>query len=243
VPVILIGHITKDGSIAGPKVLEHIVDVVLQFEGDQNYLYRILRSSKNRFGSTSEIGIFEMQSSGLVEVINPSEILLSHREEQLSGIAVAATIDGARPFLIETQSLVSTAVYGTPQRSTTGFDQRRLNMLLAVLERRAGFRLANKDVFLNIAGGLKVSDPAIDLAVIAAILSSTLDVPIPGNTCFAAEVGLSGEIRPVSRLDQRLAEANKLGLTPHVRFPVQHKRATMPFQKTVRLCLLAELRS
>jgi len=213
VPVILIGHITKDGSIAGPKVLEHIVDVVLQFEGDQNYLYRILRSSKNRFGSTSEIGIFEMQSSGLVEVINPSEILLSHREEQLSGIAVAATIDGARPFLIETQSLVSTAVYGTPQRSTTGFDQRRLNMLLAVLERRAGFRLANKDVFLNIAGGLKVSDPAIDLAVIAAILSSTLDVPIPGNTCFAAEVGLSGEIRPVSRLDQRLAEANKLGLT------------------------------
>jgi DNA repair protein RadA/Sms len=213
VPVILIGHITKDGSIAGPKVLEHIVDVVLQFEGDQNYLYRILRSSKNRFGSTSEIGIFEMQSSGLVEETNPSEILLSHRDEQLSGIAVAATIDGARPFLIETQSLVSTAVYGTPQRSTTGFDQRRLNMLLAVLERRAGFRLANKDVFLNIAGGLKVSDPAIDLAVIAAILSSTLDVPIPGTTCFAAEVGLSGEIRPVNRLDQRVAEANKLGMT------------------------------
>lgn len=213
VPVILIGHITKDGSIAGPKVLEHIVDVVLQFEGDQNYLYRILRSSKNRFGSTSEIGIFEMQNNGLVEVVNPSEILLSHRDEQLSGIAVAATIDGARPFLIETQSLVSTAVYGTPQRSTTGFDQRRLNMLLAVLERRAGFRLANKDVFLNIAGGLKVSDPAIDLAVIAAILSSTLDVPIPGTTCFAAEVGLSGEIRPVNRLDQRVAEANKLGMT------------------------------
>jgi len=213
VPVILIGHITKDGSIAGPKVLEHIVDVVLQFEGDQNYLYRILRSSKNRFGSTSEIGIFEMQNSGLVEVTNPSEILLSHRDEQLSGIAVAATIDGARPFLIETQALVSTAVYGTPQRSTTGFDQRRLNMLLAVLERRAGFRLANKDVFLNIAGGLKVSDPAIDLAVIAAILSSTLDVAIPGTTCFAAEVGLSGEIRPVNRLDQRVAEANKLGMT------------------------------
>lgn len=213
VPVILIGHITKDGSIAGPKVLEHIVDVVLQFEGDQNYLYRILRSSKNRFGSTSEIGIFEMQNNGLVEVVNPSEILLSHRDEQLSGIAVSATIDGARPFLIETQSLVSTAVYGTPQRSTTGFDQRRLNMLLAVLERRAGFRLANKDVFLNIAGGLKVNDPAIDLAVIAAILSSTLDVPIPGTTCFAAEVGLSGEIRPVNRLDQRAAEANKLGMT------------------------------
>lgn len=213
VPVILIGHITKDGSIAGPKVLEHIVDVVLQFEGDQNYLYRILRSSKNRFGSTSEIGIFEMQSNGLVEVTNPSEILLSHRDELLSGIAVAATIDGARPFLIETQALVSTAVYGTPQRSTTGFDQRRLNMLLAVLERRAGFRLANKDVFLNIAGGLKVNDPAIDLAVIAAILSSTLDVAIPGTTCFAAEVGLSGEIRPVNRLDQRVAEANKLGMT------------------------------
>lgn len=213
VPVILIGHITKDGSIAGPKVLEHIVDVVLQFEGDQNYLYRILRSSKNRFGSTSEIGIFEMQGNGLVEVTNPSEILLSHRDELLSGIAVAATIDGARPFLIETQALVSTAVYGTPQRSTTGFDQRRLNMLLAVLERRAGFRLANKDVFLNIAGGLKVNDPAIDLAVIAAILSSTLDVAIAGTTCFAAEVGLSGEIRPVNRLDQRVAEANKLGMT------------------------------
>jgi len=213
VPVILIGHITKDGSIAGPKILEHIVDVVLQFEGDQNYLYRILRSSKNRFGSTSEIGIFEMQSSGLVEVTNPSEILLSHRDEQLSGIAVAATIDGARPFLIETQALVSTAVYGTPQRSTTGFDQRRLNMLLAVLERRAGFRLANKDVFLNIAGGLKVNDPAIDLAILAAILSSTLDIPISGTTCFAAEVGLSGEVRPVTRLDQRIAEADKLGMT------------------------------
>ncbi|QKG78847.1 DNA repair protein RadA [Tenuifilum thalassicum] len=213
VPVILIGHITKDGSIAGPKILEHIVDVVLQFEGDQNYLYRILRSSKNRFGSTSEIGIFEMQSSGLVEVTNPSEILLSHRDEQLSGIAVAATIDGARPFLIETQALVSTAVYGTPQRSTTGFDQRRLNMLLAVLERRAGFRLANKDVFLNIAGGLKVNDPAIDLAILAAILSSTLDVPISGTTCFAAEVGLSGEVRPVNRLDQRIAEADKLGMS------------------------------
>lgn len=212
-PVILIGHITKDGSIAGPKVLEHIVDVVLQFEGDQNYLYRILRSAKNRFGSTSEIGIFEMQSGGLVEVTNPSEILLSHREEMLSGIAVAATIDGARPFLIETQALVSTAVYGTPQRSTTGFDPRRLNMLLAVLERRAGFRLANKDVFLNIAGGLRVNDPAIDLAIISAILSSTFDVPIAGSTCFAAEVGLSGEIRPVSRLDQRIAEAAKLGMS------------------------------
>ncbi|HPD95311.1 MAG: DNA repair protein RadA [Bacteroidales bacterium] len=211
-PVIIIGHITKDGSIAGPKVLEHIVDVVLQFEGDQNYLYRILRSSKNRFGSTSEIGIFEMQNSGLAEVLNPSEILLSHHDEMLSGIAIAATIDGARPFLIETQALVSSAVYGTPQRSTTGFDQRRLNMLLAVLERRAGFRLANKDVFLNIAGGIKVNDPAIDLAVVVAVLSSTFDAPIPGTTCFAAEVGLSGEIRPVSRLDQRVSEARKLGM-------------------------------
>jgi DNA repair protein RadA/Sms len=211
-PIILIGHITKDGSIAGPKVLEHIVDVVLQFEGDQNYLYRILRSGKNRFGSTSEIGIFEMQNSGLAEVTNPSEILLSHRDEMLSGVCVAATIDGARPFLIETQSLVSSAVYGTPQRATTGFDTRRLNMLLAVLERRAGFRLSQKDVFLNIAGGIKVSDPAIDLAVISAILSSTFDTPITGTTCFAAEVGLSGEIRPVNRLDQRIAEAKKLGM-------------------------------
>jgi len=211
-PVILIGHITKDGSIAGPKVLEHIVDVVLQFEGDSNFIYRILRSAKNRFGSTSELGIFEMQSKGLVEVTNPSEILLSHRDEALSGIAIAAAIDGARPFLIETQALVSSAAYGTPQRSTTGFDTRRLNMLLAVLEKRAGFKLATKDVFLNIAGGLKVNDPAIDLAVIASILSSTFDSAIPGNTCFAAEVGLSGEIRPVNRLEQRISEAKKLGM-------------------------------
>lgn len=211
-PVILIGHITKDGSIAGPKVLEHIVDVVLQFEGDQNYMYRILRSGKNRFGATSEIGIFEMRGSGLVEVTNPSEILLSHRDEQLSGVTVAATIDGIRPFLIETQALVSTAAYGTPQRATTGFDNRRLNMLLAVLERRAGFRLAQKDVFINIAGGIKVSDPAIDLSLIAAILSSAFDVAIPSTTCFAAEVGLSGEIRPVSRLEQRILEASKLGM-------------------------------
>lgn len=212
VPVILIGHITKDGSIAGPKVLEHIVDVVLQFEGDNNFMYRILRSAKNRFGATSEIGIFEMQNTGLVEVTNPSEILLSHRDEALSGIAIAATIDGARPFLIETQALVSTAAYGTPQRSTTGFDSRRLNMLLAVLEKRAGFKLATKDVFLNIAGGLKVNDPAIDLAIISSILSSTFDTSIAGTTCFAAEVGLSGEIRPVNRLDQRISEAQKLGM-------------------------------
>lgn len=211
-PVILIGHITKDGSIAGPKVLEHIVDVVLQFEGDQNYMFRILRSGKNRFGATSEIGIFEMRSTGLVEVLNPSEILLSHRDEQLSGVTVAATIDGIRPFLIETQALVSTAAYGTPQRATTGFDNRRLNMLLAVLERRAGFKLAQKDVFVNIAGGLRVSDPAMDLSLMAAILSSAFDLAVPGNVCFAAEVGLSGEIRPVGRLEQRIAEAAKLGM-------------------------------
>ncbi len=211
-PIILIGHITKDGGIAGPKVLEHIVDVVLQFEGDSNFIYRILRSAKNRFGSTSELGIFEMQSSGLVEVTNPSEILLSHRDEALSGIAISAAIDGARPFLIEIQALVSSAAYGTPQRSTTGFDTRRLNMLLAVLEKRAGFKLATKDVFLNIAGGIKVIDPAIDLAVIASILSSTFDSPIPSTTCFAAEVGLSGEIRPVNRLEQRVGEAKKLGM-------------------------------
>lgn len=211
IPVILIGHITKDGSIAGPKVLEHIVDVVLQFEGDSNYLYRILRSIKNRFGSTSELGIFEMQAGGLLEVPNPSEILLSHRDEGLSGVAIAAAMDGSRPFLIETQALVSTAAYGTPQRSTTGYDSRRLNMLLAVLEKRAGFRLATKDVFLNLAGGIKLNDPALDLAVVSAVLSSNFDLPILGSCCFAAEVGLSGEIRQVSRIEQRIGEAEKLG--------------------------------
>ncbi len=210
-PIFLIGHITKDGTIAGPKVLEHIVDVVLQFEGDSNYLYRILRSVKNRFGSTAEIGIFEMLGSGLREVENPSEILISHHNESLSGVAIAATIDGIRPFLIETQGLVSTAAYGVPQRSTTGFDVRRMNMLLAVLEKRAGFRLAAKDVFLNIAGGLKVIDPAIDLAVVSAVLSSNLDIPIPLGCCFSAEVGLTGEIRPVPHIDQRIAEAARLG--------------------------------
>jgi DNA repair protein RadA len=210
-PIFIIGHITKDGSLAGPKVLEHIVDVVLQFEGDNNFIYRIIRAHKNRFGSTSELGIFEMQNNGLREVENPSEILISHRSESLSGVAIAATIDGIRPFLIETQALVSTAAYGTPQRSTTGFDIRRLNMLLAVLEKRVGFKLASKDVFLNIAGGLKVTDPAIDLAVIAAILSSNLDAALPDDCCFAGEVGLSGEIRPVTRLDQRINEAAKLG--------------------------------
>ena len=210
-PIFLIGHITKDGSLAGPKVLEHIVDVVLQFEGDNNFVYRIIRAHKNRFGSTAELGIFERLGSGLREVENPTEILISHRAESLSGVAIAATIDGIRPFLIEIQALVSTAAYGTPQRSTTGFDIRRLNMLLAVLEKRVGFKLATKDVFLNIAGGIKVTDPAIDLAVIAAVLSSSLDIPLPEDCCFAGEVGLSGEIRPVNRLDQRINEAAKLG--------------------------------
>lgn len=211
IPVILIGHITKDGSLAGPKLLEHIVDTVLQFEGDRNYGYRILRSVKNRFGSTAELGIFEMFSDGLREVSNPSDILLSRREEDLSGISVAAMVEGLRPWLIETQALVSTAVYGTPQRSSTGYDIRRLNMLLAVLEKRSGFRLSNKDVFLNIAGGIKVDDPAIDLSVIAAILSSNEDIPIDRDICLAAEVGLSGEIRAVNRIEQRIAEAAKLG--------------------------------
>lgn len=211
VPVVLIGHITKDGTLAGPKVLEHIVDVVLYFEGDSNFVYRILRSAKNRFGSTSELGIFEMIETGLREVNNPSELFINRHDEPLSGIAIAATVDGLRPFLIETQALVSSAVYGTPQRSATGFDIRRLNMLLAVLEKRAGFRLGTKDVFLNIAGGLKVSDPAIDLAVVSSVLSSNLDIPLPGDVCFAGETGLSGEIRPVARIEQRIREASKMG--------------------------------
>lgn len=211
IPVVLIGHITKDGTLAGPKVLEHIVDVVLYFEGDNNYVYRILRSVKNRFGSTSEIGIFEMVETGLKEIANPSEMFINQHTEALSGISIASTVDGIRPFLIETQALVSSAVYGTPQRSSTGFDIRRLNMLLAVLEKRAGFRLGIKDVFLNIAGGLKVSDPAIDLAIISSVLSSNLDIPIGRETCFAGETGLSGEIRPVSRVDQRIREASKMG--------------------------------
>lgn len=210
-PVVLIGHITKDGLLAGPKVLEHMVDTVLQFEGDRHYGYRILRAMKNRFGSTSEIGIYEMTNAGLREVNNPSEILLSQREEEVSGIAIASTIEGMRPMLIEIQALVSTAVYGTPQRSTTGFDARRLNMLLAVLEKRLGFQLGSKDVFLNITGGIRVDDPAIDLAVIASVLSSVNDVPVNHKTCFTGEVGLSGEIRSVNRLEQRIAEAEKLG--------------------------------
>lgn len=212
VPVILVGHINKDGAIAGPKVLEHIVDIVLQFEGDRQYLYRILRSIKNRFGSTSEIGIYEMVHKGLKEVKNPSEMLLSdNRNTEMSGIAIGITLEGIRPFLIEVQALVSSAAYGTPQRSVTGFDQRRLNMLLAVLEKRARFKLGQKDVFLNIAGGLKISDPAIDMAVVASVMSSNFDVSIPRRTAFIGEVGLSGEIRTVTRVDQRVAEAQKLG--------------------------------
>ena len=210
-PVMLIGHITKDGSIAGPKILEHMVDTVLQFEGDRHMSYRILRTTKNRFGSTSELGIYEMQGDGLRQVSNPSEILLSQRGESLSGMAIGATLEGNRPLLVEVQALVTPATYGTPQRSSTGFDAKRLQMLLAVLEKRAGLRLGQHDVFLNIAGGLRLDDPALDMAVCAAVVSSLNDVPIPGNVCLAAEVGLSGEIRAVSRLDQRLAEAEKLG--------------------------------
>lgn len=210
-PVLLIGHINKEGNIAGPKVLEHIVDTVLQFEGDQHYMYRILRNIKNRFGSTSELGIYEMRQEGLREVNNPSELLLTQNHEGLSGVAIAAAVEGVRPFLIETQALVSTAAYGMPQRSATGFDIRRMNMLLAVLEKRAGFKLGQKDVFLNIAGGLRVNDPAMDLSVIAAILSSNLDAAIEREVCVCGEVGLSGEIRPVNRIEQRILEAEKLG--------------------------------
>ncbi len=210
-PVFLIGHITKDGSIAGPKVLEHMVDTVLQFEGDRNHVYRLIRTIKNRFGSTNELGIYEMHGSGLREVSNPSEILITTRDEPVSGIAIAASLEGMRPILIEIQALVSSAAYGTPQRSSTGFDLRRLSMLLAVLEKRCGFRLGIKDVFLNITGGIKIEDPGIDLAVVCAVLSSNEDMPIPSNVAFVAEVGLSGEIRPVSRIEQRISEAEKLG--------------------------------
>jgi DNA repair protein RadA/Sms len=212
-PVFMIGHITKEGSLAGPKVLEHMVDAVLHFEGDRNHVYRLLRTVKNRFGSTNELGIYEMQGSGLRQVDNPSEILIGANPDQLSGVAIAATIEGVRPILIEVQALVSTAAYGTPQRSATGFDLRRLNMLLAVLEKRCGFRLGAKDVFLNLAGGIKVDDPAIDLAVVSAILSSNADISIPKDVCLSAEVGLSGEIRPVQRVDQRIYEAEKLGFS------------------------------
>ena len=213
VPVILIGHINKEGTLAGPKILEHIVDTVIQFEGDQHYMYRILRAMKNRFGSTSELGIYEMQQNGLRQVSNPSELLLTQDHEGLSGIAISSAIEGVRPFLVETQALVSTAAYGTPQRTATGFDQRRLNMLLAVLEKRVGFKLIQKDVFINIAGGLRVTDLAMDLSVIAAVLSSNVDTPIESGWCMAGEVGLSGEVRPVSRIEQRIGEAEKLGFT------------------------------
>ena len=211
VPFVIVGHINKEGSLAGPKVLEHIVDTVLQFEGEQHYVYRILRAQKNRFGSTSELGIFQMQQDGLREVTNPSELLLSNNREGLSGIAIAAAVEGVRPLLIEVQALVASAAYGTPQRSSTGFDAKRLNMLLAVLEKRVGFKLMQKDVFVNIAGGLRVNDPAIDMAVLAAVLSSNMDIALDGQTCITGEVGLAGEIRPVNRIDQRIKEAEKLG--------------------------------
>ena len=218
VPVLLIGHITKEGTLAGPKILEHIVDTVIQFEGDQHYMYRILRSIKNRFGSTSELGIYEMQQNGLRQVSNPSELLLTEDHDGLSGVAISSAIEGVRPFLVETQALVSSAAYGTPQRSATGFDQRRLNMLLAVLEKRVGFKLMQKDVFLNIAGGLRVTDMAMDLSVIAAVLSSNVDTPIESGWCMCGEVGLSGEVRPVPRIEQRIAEAEKLGFN-HIIIP------------------------
>ena len=218
VPVLLIGHITKEGTLAGPKILEHIVDTVIQFEGDQHYMYRILRSIKNRFGSTSELGIYEMQQNGLRQVSNPSELLLTEDHDDLSGVAISSAIEGVRPFLVETQALVSSAAYGTPQRSATGFDQRRLNMLLAVLEKRVGFKLMQKDVFLNIAGGLRVTDMAMDLSVIAAVLSSNVDTPIESGWCMCGEVGLSGEVRPVARIEQRIAEAEKLGFN-HIIIP------------------------
>lgn len=227
IPVFLIGHVTKDGAIAGPKVLEHMVDTVLQFEGDRNFVYRLLRTTKNRFGSTNELGIYEMVGSGLREVANPSEILITSREEPTNGVAIAATMEGMRPMLIEIQALVSSAVYGTPQRSSTGFDLRRLNMLLAVLEKKCGFRLGIKDVFLNIAGGIKVDDPATDLAVACAILSSAEDIAIDTHSCFAAEVGLTGEIRAVSRVEQRILEAEKLGFHKIFVSKFHHKNLDM----------------
>lgn len=232
--IILIGHITKEGSLAGPKVLEHIVDTVLQFEGDQHHLYRILRSQKNRFGSTSELGIYEMRQDGLRPVTNPSELLLSDYQKDLSGIAIAAAVEGVRPFLIEVQALVSTAAYGTAQRSATGFDYRRLNMLLAVLEKRVGFKLAQKDVFLNIAGGLRVTDTATDLAVIAAILSSNTDTSLDHDTALCAEVGLSGELRPISRIDQRIAEAQRLGFS-RILIPAANLKAVNPHNFTIQI--------
>lgn len=234
VPVILIGHITKEGSIAGPKILEHIVDAVIQFEGDRQGMYRLLRSTKNRFGSTSEIGIYEMLQSGLRPVANPSELLLSDEREGMSGVAISAAVEGMRPFLIEAQALVSTAAYGTPQRSATGFDQRRLNMLLAVLEKKVGFKLIQKDVFINIAGGIKVTDMAMDLSIIAAVFSSNVDIPIDSGYCLCGEVGLSGEIRPVARIEQRISEAEKLGFTDII-IPKRNLGALKGKQYTIRI--------
>lgn len=234
IPVILIGHINKEGTLAGPKILEHIVDTVIQFEGDQHYIYRILRAIKNRFGSTSELGIYEMQQGGLRQVSNPSELLLTQDHDGLSGIAISSAIEGVRPFMLETQALVSSAAYGTPQRSATGFDQRRLNMLLAVLEKRVGFKLMQKDVFLNIAGGLRVTDLAMDLSVIAAVLSSNVDTPIESGWCMAGEVGLSGEVRPVSRIEQRIAEAEKLGFT-HLILPKYNLQGINPQRYQIAL--------
>lgn len=234
VPVVLIGHINKEGTLAGPKILEHIVDTVIQFEGDQHYMYRILRSIKNRFGSTSELGIYEMRGDGLRPVDNPSELLLTQNHEGLSGVAITSAIEGVRPFLVETQALVSSAAYGTPQRSATGFDQRRLNMLLAVLEKRVGFKLMQKDVFVNIAGGLRVTDLAMDLSVIAAVLSSNVDTAIESGWCMAGEVGLSGEVRPVSRIEQRVAEAEKLGFS-HIIVPSNNMQGLNPSKYKVEL--------
>ncbi len=234
VPVVLIGHINKEGTLAGPKILEHIVDTVVQFEGDQHYMYRILRSIKNRFGSTSELGIYEMRQDGLRQVSNPSELLLTEDHEGLSGVAISSAIEGVRPFLVETQALVSSAAYGTPQRSATGFDQRRLNMLLAVLEKRVGFKLMQKDVFLNIAGGLRVTDMAMDLSVIAAVLSSNVDTPIEPGWCMCGEVGLSGEVRPVSRVEQRIAEAEKLGFG-HIILPAYHLKSLNAHRFSIEL--------
>lgn len=240
ISTILIGHITKDGQLAGPKILEHMVDTVLQFEGDQQYMYRILRSMKNRFGSTSEIGIYEMLQSGLRQVTNPSELLLSNHDQELSGIAVSATIEGIRPILLEVQSLVSTAAYGVPQRSATGFDSRRLNMLLAVLEKRVGFKLAAKDVFLNIAGGIRVNDPALDLAVAMAVLSSNIDAALPADAVFTGEVGLSGEIRAISRIEQRIAEARKLGFK-RIFVPLGNKKGLTHPSDGLEVCFVSKI--
>lgn len=240
IPIFLIGHITKDGTIAGPKILEHIVDTVLQFEGDQHYGYRIVRCIKNRFGSTSELGIFEMHVDGLREINNPSEILISTRDENFSGNAIAAIMEGNRPMMIETQALVSSAVYGTPQRSATGFDLRRMNMLLAVLEKRCGFKLGAKDVFLNMAGGFHIEDPAINLSIMASILSSAVDISVDSKTCFAGEMGLSGEVRPVSRIEQRISEAEKLGFN-RIFFSKYNTKGIKQDQYRIQLCPIGKI--